>query len=151
WRKVLRRRSNVIAVLRRMAEIACILLDSCAAFTRENMHQTSPLFRPLRAGSLVLRNRIVMAPMTRSRADEAGVPSRFAPLYYGQRASAGLVVTEATNVSAMAKGYVRTPGLFAPAHIAGWRTVTDAVHAEGGRIFAQLFHTGRIALPDLLP
>jgi len=106
---------------------------------------------PRTIGRLHLPNRIIMAPMTRSRADDAGVPSDLVHTYYAQRASAGLIVSEATNVSAMAKGYPRTPGLFTAAQVAGWRTVTDAVHGAGGRIFAQLFHTGRVAVPAFLP
>lgn len=109
------------------------------------------LFDPIKVGDTTLPNRIFMAPMTRSRADDAGVPTEPVPLYYAQRASAGLIISEATNVSAMAKGYVSTPGLFIEAQVAGWRRVTDAVHAAGGRIAAQLFHTGRVALPDFLP
>lgn len=109
------------------------------------------LFDPIQIGALLLPNRVIMAPMTRSRADNDGVPSDLAPTYYAQRASAGLIITEATNVSAMAKGYVRTPGLFTPEQTAVWARVTSAVHANGGRVFAQLFHTGRVSLPDLLP
>ncbi len=111
----------------------------------------SLLFDPLRVGNMELDNRIVMAPMTRSRADDEGVQPAYAAEYYGQRASAGLIITEATNVSPMAKGYVRTPGIYTPDQIESWRAVTNAVHSRGGRIFMQLFHTGRIALPDFLP
>lgn len=109
------------------------------------------LFDPLRVGNINLVNRIVMGPMTRSRADDEGIQPSYAAAYYGQRASAGLIVTEATNISPMAKGYVRTPGIYTDAQIESWRRVTEAVHASGGRIFMQLFHTGRIALPDFLP
>ena len=109
------------------------------------------LFTPLQAGDLTLPNRIIMAPMTRSRADDAGIPHEKTPIYYRQRASAGLILSEAINVSAMAKGYPRTPGLWTDEQVQGWRKVTDTVHQAGGRIFAQLFHTGRIALPDFLP
>jgi N-ethylmaleimide reductase len=109
------------------------------------------LFDPLRAGDVELDNRIVMAPMTRSRADERGVQPAFVAEYYRQRASAGLIITEATNVSPMARGYVRTPGIYTPEQIESWRPVARAVHARGGKIFMQLFHTGRIALPDFLP
>lgn len=103
---------------------------------------TLKLLEPLALEAYTLPNRIIMAPMTRSRADEAGVPSALAPRYYAQRASAGLIISEATNISPMAKGYVRTPGIWSDAQVAGWRAVTTAVHAEGGRIFMQLFHTG---------
>jgi N-ethylmaleimide reductase len=109
------------------------------------------LFDALRVGEIELTNRIVMAPMTRSRANDEGVQPEYAAEYYRQRASAGLIVTEATNVSPMAKGYVRTPGIYTREQIESWRGVTDAVHARGGKIFMQLFHTGRIALPDFLP
>ena len=109
------------------------------------------LFDPLRIGKIELDNRIVMAPMTRSRADDEGVQPQFVPTYYGQRASAGLIITEATNISSMAKGYVRTPGIYTNAQIESWRAVTGSVHARGGKIFLQVFHTGRIALPDFLP
>jgi N-ethylmaleimide reductase len=109
------------------------------------------LFDPLRVGNIELANRIVMAPMTRSRADDEGVQPSYAAEYYSQRASAGLIITEATNVSPMAKGYVRTPGIYTNEQIESWRNVTQAVHARGGKIFMQLFHTGRIALPDFLP
>jgi N-ethylmaleimide reductase len=98
-----------------------------------------------------LDNRIIMAPMTRSRADDEGIQPLFAAEYYRQRASAGLIITEATNISPMAKGYVRTPGIYTPEQIESWRGVASAVHARGGKIFMQLFHTGRIALPDFLP
>ncbi len=111
----------------------------------------STLFDPLWVGNIELDNRIIMAPMTRSRADDEGIQSPLASEYYGQRASAGLIVTEATNVSPMAKGYVRTPGIYTPEQVESWRGVPQAVHARGGKIFMQLFHTGRIALPDFLP
>jgi N-ethylmaleimide reductase len=98
-----------------------------------------------------LDNRVIMAPMTRSRANDEGVQPAYAAEYYRQRASAGLIITEATNISPMAKGYVRTPGIYTPEQIASWRVVPQAVHARGGKIFLQIFHTGRIALPDFLP
>ena len=109
------------------------------------------LFDPLRVGSTQLDNRIIMAPITRSRANDQGIQPSYAAEYYRQRASAGLIITEATNISPMAKGYIRTPGIYTDAQIEGWRPVAEAVHARGGRIFMQLFHTGRIALPDFLP
>lgn len=103
-------------------------------------------------GRYTLRNRMVMAPMTRSRANDAdGVQSDMAAIYYRQRATAGLIVTEGTFPSAMGKGYVRTPGIHTDAQVAAWRQVTEAVHAEGGRIFLQLMHTGRISHPSMLP
>ena len=109
------------------------------------------LFETLSLGSIELKNRVVMAPMTRSRADDAGVQPEHVAEYYGQRASAGLIITEATNVSPMAKGYVRTPGIYNAAQVESWRKVSDAVHAKGGKIFMQIFHTGRVAMPDFLP
>lgn len=109
------------------------------------------LFDPIRIGALDLPNRVIMAPMTRSRAQANGAPQPYVADYYAQRASAGLILSEAIYVSAMAKGYVRTPGLANDAHVAAWRRVVASVHAMGGRIFAQLYHTGRVALPDWLP
>lgn len=110
------------------------------------------LFDTLKVGKIELKNRIVMAPLTRSRANDAdGVPADFTADYYSQRASGGLIITEATNVSEMAKGYVRTPGIYKQEQVDGWKKIVAAVHAEGGKIFLQIFHTGRIALPDFLP
>ncbi|MDP2356800.1 MAG: alkene reductase [Beijerinckiaceae bacterium] len=109
------------------------------------------LFTPLRIGTLELPSRVIMAPMTRSRADNEGVPLDYVADFYVQRAAAGLMLTEAIYVSPMAKGYVRTPGLWNDAQQAAWGRIVKAVHAAGGRIFAQLFHTGRVALPDFLP
>lgn len=109
------------------------------------------LFDNLKIGKIELKNRIVMAPMTRSRADDEGVQNEIVAKYYGQRATAGLIITEATNVSAMAKGYVRTPGIYTAEQIESWRKITNTVHARDGKVFMQLFHTGRIALPDFLP
>lgn len=103
-------------------------------------------------GRYTLRNRMVMAPMTRSRANDAdGVQSELAVTYYRQRATAGLIVTEGVFPSAMGKGYVRTPGIHSDEQVAAWKKVTAAVHAEGGRIFMQLMHTGRISHPSMLP
>jgi len=103
------------------------------------------LFSPLTVGGIALRNRMAMAPMTRSRADAAHVQSALAAEYYSQRADAGLIITEGTAPSAMGIGYARTPGIYSDAQIAAWRVVTDAVHARGGKIFIQLMHVGRIA------
>lgn len=110
---------------------------------------TSPLFEPFTLGALRLPNRIVMAPLTRSRSNEEGVPPSFAVTYYAQRATAGLIVSEATNISAQARGYAMTPGIWTDAQVASWRNVTRAVHADGGRIVLQLWHTGRISHPNL--
>ncbi|TFW18638.1 alkene reductase [Duganella callida] len=109
----------------------------------------SPVLQPVTIGRLQLKNRIVMAPMTRSRADDAGVPPDYAADYYAQRAEAGLIVTEATNISAQARGYPRTPGIWTGEQIAAWRQVTAAVHRRDGKIFLQLWHTGRMSHPDL--
>lgn len=109
------------------------------------------LFQPVRLGSYELANRIVMAPLTRSRAGPDGVPRPLMAEYYAQRASAGLIISEATNISPQGRGYAFTPGLFSCAQVEGWRHVTQAVHAHGGRIFAQLWHVGRISHPSLQP
>ncbi len=109
------------------------------------------LFQPYELGSVTLANRIVMAPLTRNRAGAGLVPGELAATYYAQRATAGLLITEATQISAEAQGYQDTPGIYTQAQIEGWRKVTDAVHARGGRIFVQLWHTGRISHVDLQP
>ena len=109
------------------------------------------LFEPLRLGPLTLPNRIVMAPLTRSRAGAGDVPRPMAAEYYAQRASAGLIISEATQITQQGKGYAWTPGIETPAQVAGWRVVTEAVHAKGGRIFLQLWHVGRISHPSLQP
>ena len=107
------------------------------------------LFSPITLGQLTLPNRIVMAPLTRSRAQAGGVQGELNATYYAQRASAGLIISEATNISRQARGYALTPGIFTDAQVAGWRVVTDKLHAAGGRIFCQLWHTGRISHPEL--
>lgn len=109
------------------------------------------LFSPTTLGSIQLSNRIVMAPLTRNRAGEQGVPQSINVTYYEQRASAGLIVTEATPISAMAHGYPGLPGIYTDAQVAGWKKITDAVHAKGGKIVLQLWHVGRISHPSLLP
>ncbi|HLT99077.1 MAG TPA: alkene reductase [Burkholderiaceae bacterium] len=110
----------------------------------------SQLFTSLQIGRTTVRNRVVMAPMTRSRSDDEGVPSDLVALYYAQRASAGLTITEGVFPTALGKGYVRTPGIETTAQIAAWQKVAEAVHAKGGRIFMQLMHCGRISHPSLL-
>ena len=107
------------------------------------------LFDPLPVGDFELRNRIVMAPMTRNRATVQGIPTDMMATYYGQRASAGLIVSESAPISARAVGYPCTPGLYTRDQVPGWRVVTEAVHAGGGKIFAQLQHCGRISHPSL--
>ncbi len=109
------------------------------------------LFDPLRLGDLEFANRVVMAPLTRNRAIEGGVPGPLTVEYYVQRASAGLIIAEATQISPMGQGYFGTPGIHASQQVAGWRSVTDAVHAAGGRIVLQLWHVGRISHTSLLP
>lgn len=109
------------------------------------------LFTPLRLGLYVLPNRIVMAPLTRNRAGPGNVPQAMNARYYAQRASAGLIITEATQISPQGVGYPNTPGIHNAAQVAGWRNVTQAVHERGGRIFLQLWHVGRISHPSLQP
>jgi N-ethylmaleimide reductase len=103
------------------------------------------LFEPAQAGALKLANRIVMAPLTRNRAGPGLVPGKFAVEYYAQRATAGLIIAEATQVSAQAQGYADTPGCYTDDQVAGWKKVTDAVHAKGGTMVVQLWHTGRVS------
>ncbi len=105
---------------------------------------------PIQFGELKLKNRVVMAPLTRSRATADRVPTPMMAEYYAQRASAGLIISEATVISEEANGYEKTPGLFTDAQVEGWKLVTDAVHAKDGLIVAQLWHVGRVSHPDLL-
>ncbi len=113
---------------------------------------TNPhLFAPLQLGPYTLPNRLVMAPLTRCRAQRDGVPTPIMAEYYAQRASAGLILSEATPVTPMGVGYPLVPGIWNDAQIAGWRPITRAVHDKGGRIFMQLWHVGRISHPSLLP
>ncbi len=102
------------------------------------------LFAPFQLGPYLLTNRLVMAPLTRNRAGAGEAPTELAATYYGQRATAGLIISEGTQPSAVGQGYPHTPGLHTDEQVAGWRLVADAVHAEGGRIVAQLMHAGRI-------
>lgn len=115
------------------------------------MHKpdTADLLQPYRLGPLTLANRIVMAPLTRSRAEPGDVQGLMHAQYYSQRASAGLIISEATQISPQGKGYAFTPGIYNEQQIEGWKRVTDAVHHQGGHIFAQLWHVGRISHPDL--
>lgn len=110
----------------------------------------SVLFKPLKAGALTLPNRILMAPLTRGRATLDGVPTPLMVEYYTQRASTGLIISEATAISKRGYGWVQAPGMFTEAHVKGWQTVTEAVHKAGGRIFLQLWHMGRVSHPDFL-
>ena len=109
------------------------------------------LYTPYTLGKATLTNRIVMAPLTRNRAGAEFVPGDLAVQYYEQRASAGLTIAEATQISQQGQGYQDTPGIYTTAQIEGWRRVTDAVHAKGGHIFLQLWHVGRISHVDLQP
>lgn len=108
------------------------------------------LFDPIHVGDLELPNRIIMAPLTRCRAVNGRVPNELMAKYYLQRASAGLIITEATSVSPMGVGYPDTPGIWSDAQVEGWKLITNAVHREGGRIFLQLWHVGRISDPMYL-
>ena len=115
------------------------------------MPSTSPVLEPVTIGDLTLKNRIVMAPLTRSRSPHDAVPPDFAGTYYAQRAGAGLIVSEATNISPQAVGYAFTPGIWSDAQVESWSRVVRTVHANEGRIVLQLWHTGRISHPDLQP
>lgn len=112
------------------------------------MTESSLLFSPLRVGAWDLPSRIVMAPMTRARSGPHGVPLPLSATYYAQRASAGLIVTEASQINNEGQGYMRTPGIHTPQQLAAWRGITDAVHAAGGRIVLQLWHVGRVSHPE---
>ena len=109
------------------------------------------LFTPIRLGPYSLNNRLVMAPLTRCRAGAGNAPQAMNVEYYRQRASAGLIISEGSQISAAAVGYLGTPGIHSPEQIAGWKQVTDAVHERNGRIFLQLWHCGRVSHPSMLP
>ncbi|GAC1614486.1 MAG: alkene reductase [Vulcanimicrobiaceae bacterium] len=109
------------------------------------------LFTSIRTGAIDATNRIFMAPLTRSRAGDGDVPTDVNARYYAQRATAGLVIAEATQISPQGKGYAHTPGIYSDAQVAGWKNVTDAVHAAGGKMVLQLWHVGRISHPSLQP
>src|ERR1700733_14518416 len=114
-----------------------------------DMTDKQPLLTPVRLGDYELRNRVVMAPMTRDRADNPDfAPTGLHAEYYAQRASAGLIVTEGSQISPQGMGYVNTPGIYSKQQVAGWKQVTEAVHAYGGRIFLQLWHVGAVSHPD---
>lgn len=114
-----------------------------------NNTSSEDLFTPVKLGPYTLPNRIIMAPLTRNRSDENNVPQELNAKYYAQRASAGLIITEATQISPQGVGYPLTPGIHNDAQVSGWKKVTDAVHNNGGRIFNQLWHVGRISHPSL--
>jgi len=125
--------------------------DGMNAAVKERARETSRLFEPIVVGSVALSNRIVMAPMTRNRAGEGNVPTPMMAEYYRQRASAGLIITEATQVCPEGQGYPSTPGIHTSAQVAGWRQVTRTVHELGGKIALQLGHVGRISHPSFQP
>ncbi|BBP00226.1 alkene reductase [Sulfuriferula nivalis] len=112
---------------------------------------TTNVFTPIKLGRYTLTNRIVMAPLTRCRADENNAPRAMNVEYYRQRATAGLIISEGSQITAKAVGYLGTPGIYSDAQIAGWQQVTAAVHSRGGRIFLQLWHCGRVSHPSMLP
>ncbi|WP_296418177.1 alkene reductase [Pseudooctadecabacter sp.] len=112
---------------------------------------TSPLLKPLAMGPIELPNRVLMAPLTRNRAHDDGVPWEKSADYYAQRATAGMIWTEATQIDPMGKGYIQTPGIHTDEQVAGWRKINDAVHAAGGRMCIQLWHVGRISHTSVLP
>jgi N-ethylmaleimide reductase len=126
----------------------CYPSSSLATRPRQAGRPFKPLFLPYQLGDIELANRLVMAPMTRSRAVERNVPNPIAATYYAQRASAGLIITEATQVSPQGVGYIRTPGVHSAEQVVGWSRITDAVHRADGKIFLQLWHVGRISHPD---
>ncbi len=109
------------------------------------------LYEPAQFGKIEVKNRIFLAPLTRNRSKPDFSPSDLAPEYYSQRASGGLLITEASQISPEGIGYINTPGIYNEAQVAGWKKVTDAVHAKGGKIFIQLWHVGRISHTSLLP
>jgi len=111
----------------------------------------SNLFEPTQVGAIAVSNRIVMAPLTRNRAGAGRVPTELTATYYAQRASAGLVITEASQVSPQGQGYLDTPGIYSNEQVAAWKKVTDAVHAQGGKVIIQLWHVGRVSHVSLLP
>jgi N-ethylmaleimide reductase len=124
---------------------------TCNFPDQQTMSTATKLFEPFKLGPITLPNRLVMAPLTRNRAVAGLVPSPLAIEYYGQRASAGLLVTEASQVSQQGQGYQDTPGIYSKEQVAGWRKVTDRVHERGGRIFIQIWHVGRISHTSLQP
>ncbi len=113
--------------------------------------EQSDLFQPVKVGSCVLTNRIVMAPLTRSRAAPDGIPRPLMVEYYEQRSSAGLIIAEGTNISPQGRGYAFTPGIYSEPQVEAWRSITGAVHRRGGHIFVQLWHVGRVSHPSLQP
>jgi N-ethylmaleimide reductase len=117
----------------------------------QDLKTVPDLFEPIRVGPMQLPNRIVMAPLTRSRAGAGNVPTQLHALYYAQRASAGLIIAEATQIAPEGQGYISTPGIHSAEQVQGWRCVTKAVHVAGGRMVLQLWHVGRISHPSFQP
>jgi len=109
------------------------------------------LFSTIKLGKQTLKNRIIMAPLTRCRSDENNIPTEMNRIYYQQRASAGLIISEGTQISPQGAGYPNTPGIYNDQQIKAWKKITEAVHAEGGRIFLQLWHVGRVSYPGIQP
>ena len=127
------------------------MLRQSQDISRDPISIAPDLFTPAKLGPFELQNRLVMAPLTRNRAGIGNVPQDMNVAYYAQRASAGLIITEGTQVSPQGVGYPGTPGIHSPEQIAGWKRVTEAVHEGGGRIFLQLWHVGRVSHPSLQP
>ncbi len=126
-------------------------IDSYPMLYLKEFPYMSSLFDPIKIGDIQLANRVVMAPLTRNRAIDGLMPGPMTVEYYRQRATAGLIITEASQIIPMAQGYLNTPGIHTPEQVAAWRKVTNAVHAEGGRMVIQLWHVGRISHVSLLP
>jgi N-ethylmaleimide reductase len=139
--------TNPVSLQQRAFCSASRVLATCSV---KDLRMTS-LFDPIRLGDIELRNRIVMAPLTRNRAVAGRVPSPLAVEYYRQRADAGLIVTEATQISPLGQGYLDTPGIYSREQVESWKAVTRAVHERGGKIVVQLWHVGRISHVSLLP
>ncbi len=115
------------------------------------IYEQTDLFSPIQLGACELKNRIVMAPLTRCRSDDNNVPTDMNRIYYQQRASAGLIITEGTQISPQGAGYPNTPGIYNLEQVKAWRKITDSVHTQGGRIFLQLWHVGRVSYPGIQP
>src|SRR5712671_4206019 len=147
-----RSRSDLPPISRAEQLAMSLAATSVAEAVRKQQAPSEMLFQPYKLGPLTLPHRIVMAPLTRSRARQPGnVPSALNACYYAQRASAALIVTEATQVSQQGQGYAWTPGIHSREQVEGWRLVTDTVHKAGGLIFLELWHVGRISHPSLQP
>jgi len=142
-------RRGFTSIYLRDAAVITMLWSSFISATGADYDSRVGPFSPTTIGAINVSNRIVMAPLTRARAGMDGVPSPLAVEYYRQRASAGLIISEATNVSQQGRGYAFTPGIYTDAHVKGWRPVTQAVHDVGGRMVLQLWHVGRMSHTSL--